>query len=508
VIAGIKEKVEPRDISLRIASLSPAKLEVLFQRLRTRSAPPEIRIIPRKRDTGYLPLSFSQQRLWFLDQLEPGSAIYNVPVAVRIRGGLSYQTMRLVINEIARRHESLRTTFDMVADRPAQIIAPRAAIAVPLVDLGELPAAKREAEAQRLLIEEAQKPFNLHRGPLLRVMLLRLDGEDYVAALTMHHIISDAWSMAILIRETGALYDAFAAGEPSPLEELPIQFTDYTLWQRDRLEDGIIQEQLAYWRRQLAGSLPVLHLPTSGPRPPAQTFRGANEHFILSNELSEAIRELCQREGATLFMVLLAAFKISLHKYTGRDDVIVGSSMANRSRAELEQIIGFLVNSVVLRTDLTGDPTFSELVGRVRETALGAYANQDLPFEKLVEELRPQRTLSHSPLFQVMFDFGNALIEPLQLRIGGLTIAPLHVENGTSKFEMTLFIREMGQQVVGKFEYNTDLFDAATIRRMSSHYQFLLAQVAANPQRRISSLSLIESSQKQEMINSFSDLII
>ncbi|RMF30995.1 MAG: non-ribosomal peptide synthetase, partial [Chloroflexi bacterium] len=398
---------------------------------------PPIEPVPRD---GDLPLSFAQQRLWFLDQLEPGNLLYNLPLAVRLSGRLDVEALERSLSEIVRRHEVLRTTFASVGGKPRQVIAPPKPLPLPLVDLTGLPEARREAEVQRLAQEEARRPFDLAHGPLLRVQLLKLDDEEHVVLVTMHHIVSDGWSMGVFVREIAALYAAFAAGEPSPLPELPIQYADFAAWQRKWLQGETLEKQLAYWKEQLSGSPPVLELPTDRPRPSVQTSRGASFAFALPQDLSQAIQALSQEEGVTLFMTLLAAFQTLLYRYTGQEDICVGTPIANRNRPEIEGLIGFFVNTLVLRTDLSGNPRFTELLKRVREVALGAYAHQDLPFEMLVEALQPQRDMSHSPLFQVMFVLQNVPLEALELP--DLTLRPVDVDRGTATFDLTLSMAE------------------------------------------------------------------
>lgn len=382
-------------------------------------------------------LSFAQQRLWFLDQLQPGS-VYNIPVAVRLTGSLSIPVLQQTLNEIVRRHETLRTNFLTLEGQPLQVIAPTLNLALPLVDLRNFPQFEREAEVLHLAAKEAQQPFDLTKEPLLRITLLLLDQAEYVVLFTMHHIVSDAWSMGILIRELAVLYEAFAAGKPSPLPDLPIQYADFAAWQRQWLQAEVLEAQLSYWKQQLSGNLPVLQLPTDFSRLRVQTFRGATKSFSLPAELTKALKALSQQENVTLFMTLLAAFKTLLHRYTGQHDILVGSPIANRNRAEIEGLIGFFVNTLVLRTNIAGNPTFRELLHQVRKTTWEAYDHQDLPFEKLVEELQPERDLSYSPLFQVKFMLENAPKEDLNLP--GLTLSSIRQENPTAKLDLSLDI--------------------------------------------------------------------
>ncbi|HZI03336.1 MAG TPA: condensation domain-containing protein, partial [Archangium sp.] len=351
---------------------------------------PPLRPVAR---TGELPLSFAQQRLWFLEQLEPGLATYNMAATVQLEGTLDVSALERGFQELARRHESLRTTFRATEKQPVQVIHSEAVLPLPVIDLGELPQAEREAQVRRLAYEEAQRPFDLIRGPMLRLKLLELEDTRHVLLLTMHHIVSDGWSMGILIREVGALYEAFSSGKPSPLPALTLQYADYAAWQRGWLQGEALESQLAYWRQQLAQAPKVLELPTDKPRPPVQSYRGATLTRLMPRTVSDALTALCQREGVTPFMALLAGFQSLLSRYSGQTDVVVGTDIAGRTHADTEGLIGFFINQLVMRGDLSGDPTFRELLGRVRQVALGAYAHQDVPFEKLVEELKPQRDL-------------------------------------------------------------------------------------------------------------------
>ncbi|HKU74240.1 MAG TPA: amino acid adenylation domain-containing protein [Pyrinomonadaceae bacterium] len=437
-----------------------------------------------------LPLSFAQQRLWFLYQWQPDTAVYNIPIFVRLHGRLDIPALEQTLNEIIRRHESLRTTFALNEGRPFQIVAPSLRLTLPVTDLSHMPKAEREAEAQRLALEESQQPFNLEHGPLLRVKLLRLDEEDYVALLTMHHIISDAWSRNVLINEVTALYDAFSKKQSSPLPELPFQYADFAVWQREWLQGEVLEQQLAYWRKQLAG-LAVLELPTDRRRPSVQTFRGAQHMFVIPGPLADRLQALSLLEGVTLFMTVAAAFKILLSRYSGQKDISIGTPIANRNRAEFDRLIGFFINTLVLRTDLSGDPTVRELLQREREVALGAYAHQDIPFEKLVEELQPDRDLSRTPLFQVMFALQNVPRETLALP--ELNLTSFGIELTTAKFDLTLMMEDTSQGLFGAFDYNTDLFDAATMTRMANHFEQVLTAMVSNSDERISRLQLLTS---------------
>ena len=445
-----------------------------------------------------LPLSFAQQRLWFLDQLEPHSAVYNVPGALRIKGPLNLEVLERCFNEILRRHEALRTTFATAEEEPVQIIAPATTACLPVIDIHGFPEQEREDEASRLASEEASKAFDLRQGPLFRTAVIRLSEQDHVLLLTLHHIVSDGWSMGVLYGELSALYRAFVDGKPSPLPDLPIQYADFAVWQRNWLRGEVLENQLSYWKKQLAGAPEVLNLPTDRPRPPEQSYRGARQSIELTGELTQALKTLSRKEGATLYMILLAAFQIVLHRYTGQDDISVGSPIANRNRIEIESLIGFFVNTVVLRTDLSGNPTFRELLRRVRDTALDAYAHQDLPFEKLVEELQPERELSRSPLFQVMFTFQNASWRDLEL--SGLKVSPMWITNETTKFDLTMSVKEEGGRLGLSLQYSTDLFNEPTIARLLDHFETVLTGIVANPDQRIASLPLLTDSEKHRLL--------
>jgi amino acid adenylation domain-containing protein/non-ribosomal peptide synthase protein (TIGR01720 family) len=450
-----------------------------------------------------LPTSFSQQRLWFFSQLEPGNPFYNMPAAVLLKGSLNVETLKRSFQETVRRHEALRTTFCTVDGKPVQVIHPTLNFALPVTDLRELPPAKREAEVQKLTAEAALQHFNLAKGPLLRANLLHLDSEEYILLLTLHHIVFDGWSIGVLLRELAALYEAFSTGKPSPLSELPIQYADFAVWQREWLGGDRARIDLAYWKQQLEGAPPLLELPTDRPRPSVQTYRGAKHSFLLSKALTEALNSLSRKENVTLFMTLLAAFKTLLYRYTGQADIVVGAPIANRNRAELEELIGFFVNTLVLRTDLSDTPTFRELLARIREVTLEAYAHQDLPLEQLMEELQPQRDLSYNPLFQVSFVLQNAPL-PIQ-HLPGMTLTVLEVDNQTSKFDLAVNLEEKPDGISANFEYSTDLFDAATICRMAGHFQTLLEEIAANPDRCIEELPLLTENERYQLLRGWND---
>ena len=485
-------------LGTRIADLSPAKRQLLEQRLKERSLAAFNQRIPRRRPASSAPLSFSQQRLWFLDQYEPNSSVYNVPSALRLKGTLNVGALEHSLNEIIRRHESLRTTFSRMDGEPVQVIAPALSLAVSVVDLRVHPESEREQEARRLASEEAQRPFNLAQGPLFRATLIRLGDDDHILVLTMHHIVSDGWSTGVLYRELSALYEAFSQGKPSPLADLPIQYADFAVWQREWLQGEVLDRQLSYWKEQLEGIPAVLNLPTDRPRPAVQSYRGARQSIELSKELTEGLKALSRKEGVTLFMTLLTVFQTLLHRYTGQDDIVVGSPIANRNRTEIEGLIGFFVNTLVLRANFSDNPTFKELLAGVKETALGAYGHQDLPFEKLVEEIKPERSLSHSPLFQVMFVLQNA--PSIALELDGLSVGSVRLAGEATKFDLTLSISQVTEGLGASLRYNIDLFDSATIERMVDHFQVLLESIVADPEQTISDLPILTDAEKHQLL--------
>ena len=463
----------------------------------------EIPPIQRISRTADLPLSFAQQRLWFLAQLEPDSPFYNIIDTVHLQGQLNLAALEQSFNEILRRHEALRTNFKTVEGQPVAFISSVTSQLLTVIDLAELPATQRETKVKQLALAEAQQPFNLETDTLLRVKLLRLGEQEYVILLTMHHIVSDGWSTSVLVHELATLYEAFCHGQPSPLPELPIQYIDFAAWQKQWLTGEVLESQLAYWRQQLHGAPAVLELPTDYPRPAVQSFRGATHSFRLSPEQTVALKTLSQQAGSTLFMTLLAAFKTLLYRYTGNNDIVIGSPIANRNHREIEGLIGFFVNTLVLRTDLSGNPSFRELLRRVREVALGAYAHQDVPFEKLVEKLQPQRNLSYTPLFQVMFVLQNA--HSLEIELPSLTLSTLESDSGTAKFDLTLYMAETASGMIGSVEYNTDLFEPQTIQRLAEHFQRLLAGIVANPEQRLEELPLLSEAEQQQLLVEWND---
>ncbi len=468
-----------------VAGLAQLILEEQGQAGHDTAFQPEIQPIPRE---GDLPLSPGQQRLWFLDQLEPGTPLYNNFSAIRIQGEISIPLLARSLNHIVERHEILRTTFHEVGGKPVQRIHDHMPVDLPVRDLSDTPEDEREARIRELAIAHARKPFDLTRGPLLRAEALRLGEDDHVLFFTMHHIVSDGWSVAVLIEELATIYQALAAGEEPDLPPLLIQYADFAAWQLERVRSEEMAEQIRWWEEQLAGLEP-LELPTDRPRPPVQTSNGANLWFELPREVYERLNQLAQKEGATPFMVLTAALSTLLHRYTMQDDIALGTPIANRTRVETEGLIGFLLNTLVLRTDLSGDPAFRELLARVRETTLGAYDHQDAPFEMLVDAIQPERDMSRTPLFQVMIDLQPSQLSHLDLP--NLTISLLRIDDGTSKFDMAFSLEDTGETISGYVNYNTDLFVEARIQRMVGHFIRLLDAATASPDLPISQLPLL-----------------
>ncbi|HEU4562902.1 MAG TPA: condensation domain-containing protein, partial [Longimicrobium sp.] len=498
VVSHIRE-VFAVELPLRALFEGPtvSELAKAVEEMRRAELPVLSPVVPVER-TAPLPLSFAQERLWFINRLEPGSPVYNMPVAWRLDGALDEAALERALGEIVRRHEALRTTFAEVDGSPVQVIAPFGAFTLPVEGLSDLGESDREAAVSRRAGEEALRAFDLSAGPLFRAALLRLGEEDHVLILSMHHIVSDGWSLGVIYREMTALYAAYREGRESPLPELAVQYADYAVWQREQLEGEVLDRQLAYWRERLADAPALLELPTDHPRPPVQTYRGASVPVELSPELLERLRALARSEGATLYMTLLGAFQVLLSKYAGSDDVVVGSPIAGRTRAEVEELIGFFVNTLVLRTDLGGDPSFRETLGRVREATLGAYAHQEVPFEKLVAELQPERSLSHSPLFQVMFTLqgiggrGDAL--------PGMKVSGVGEAMEIAKFDLSLDLAATPQGLLGTLNYNTDLFERGTVERMLGHLARVLEQVAADADVRLSRLDLLGEAERARLL--------
>ncbi len=456
---------------------------------------PPIRRVCRSQE---LPLSFAQERLWFLDRFEPGGAAYNVPVAVRLGGELDLARFASALTGVARRHEVLRSRFHEVDGRPVQVIDPVPDLPLRYADLSALPADEREDEAGRLLAAEARRPFDLAAGPLARALLLRLGTGEHLALLTLHHVVTDGWSMGVLLREVGALY------REEDLPELPVQYADYAVWQRQWLQGPVLEAQVAWWREWLGGAPAALDLPLDRPRPAAPSLRGGRRPVSLAAETWRDLQALCRACGATLFMALLAGFQALLSRLTGAEDVLVGSPVANRRHSATEGLIGFFVNSLVLRTSLAGDLPFQRIVERAREAALGAYAHQDVPFERLVEALQPERDLARPPFFQVVLALQNAPMPPLELP--GLELEPVEAETGTAKFDLTLSLIERGGRgASGWLEYSADLFDAASAERIAAAFERLVTAAAANPRERLSDLAVLSPVERRQVLCEWND---
>ncbi|MFN6501591.1 MAG: amino acid adenylation domain-containing protein [Nostoc sp. DedQUE01] len=481
-----------------LSNLSPAKKALLEK---WKGGKFQADTIPKRQIFNNIPLSFSQQRLWFIDQLYHGSSFYNIPIAFHIKGQLNITALHQSLNEILKRHEIWRTTFKLINGQPVQEIARDLTWDLPIINLEYLSNQNWESEVKQLVAKEATKPFNLAKGLLVRATLLRLNEQEHVLLVTMHHIITDGWSCGVFLRELSTLYAAFSTNQPSPLPELPIQYADFAIWQRDRIQGEFLATKLKYWKQQLSGELPVLQLPADRPRPTVTTFAGAKQYFTFSTTLTNALKQLSQREDATLFMSLLAAFNILLYRYTDQEDILIGSPIANRNRAELEGILGLFVNTLVLRNNLSGNPSFRELLHRVRQVTLDAYAHQDLPFEMLVEKLQPERDLSRNPFYEVMFVLQNT---PTSVQeVSGLTLHTLEFDSGTSQLDIFLSMFESQEGLTGCLEYNTDIFDATTISQFIKNYQTLLENIVANPEQHIYDLSLLTPVEEEQLLFKF-----
>ena len=491
------------DVPLRVLFESPTVMGLagyVESAMRTQ-ADNQVPPITKAQRDGFLPLSFAQERLWFLNQLMPDSPFYNVPVVIRLKGQLNVEAFRRTFTEIVQRHETLRTTFSKVGRQPVQVIGPPQPVAMPLVDISGLPESEREVTAKLAASELAQLSFDLGNGPLLRLALIRLDEDEHVGVLIVHHIVCDNWTIGVLVKEVSVLYEAFAAGKSSPLPELPIQYADFAVWQRKWLQGEALQEQLSYWKNRLQGASPLLDFPTDHPRPQRQSFRGARQSVAITKDLSEALKALSRREAVTLFMTLLAAFKTLLMAYSRQKDILVCTPIANRNRSETEGLIGYFANTVAVRTDLSGNPTFKELLGRVREETLGAYTHQDVPFERLVEELQPERSLSHHPIAQIVFVLQNAPMSEVELK--GLSATAMEIANTTAKFDLTFDLWESENGLLGWLEYDTDLFEASTITRMLAHFETVLRTASEYPDIPISDIDLLSTQRKRELISDF-----
>jgi amino acid adenylation domain-containing protein len=461
-----------------------------------------LRIESAQRDE-FLPLSFAQQRLWFLDQWEPGSAVYNICRAYRLRGKLDVGAMGQSLNTVVQRHEVLRTCFPAIDGQPRQVIASSLNVPILLIDLHELPEAERYEKSLQLATEDARQPFDLARGPMLRAKLVRLADNEHIFVFTVHQIVCDGWSMQVLHREFWTIYDALTKDISLALPALPLQYADFAIWQRQWMQDSVLQSQITYWKKQFGEAWPLLNLPADRPRPVQRGFRGSRQAVVLPESLTEAVRDLMRQEGVTLFMTLVTAFQTLLHRYVEETDLVVGFPIANRNWTETARIVGFFVNTLVLRTDFSGAPCFRDLLFKVRESCLGAYANQDLPFDKLIEELRPPRDVAHNPMFQAMFVLQIA--ENSSIGVQGIVSEPVEIDAGTSKFDLTLSLAERHKRLVGIIEFSTDLFDRSTIERMAGHYRTLLGGIVADPNRSISELPILTEAERQQLLIEWND---
>ncbi|WP_420643177.1 non-ribosomal peptide synthetase [Candidatus Leptofilum sp.] len=452
--------------------------------------------IPQRTNLEKSPLSFAQQRLWFLEQLEPGSPVYHIPAAFRLRGVVDTAVLQTSLNQLAQRHESLRTVFVSEAGTPYQKVLPEIELPLNVLDLRR--AANNEQVAEKQLFAETQRPFNLKLGPLFRTTVFQLADDDFIIVFMMHHIISDGWSMGVLFGELTAVYNATVQNETANLPDLPIQYADFAEWQRNWLQGDVLAAQIGYWKNHLHGAPSLLELPLDKPRPNSKTFVGKRQSVTLDKIIADGLQTLARQEGATLFMAALAAFKVLLYRYTGQESVVVGSPVANRNRAEIEGLVGFFVNTLALHTDMSGAPSFRQLLGRVKEAALGAYDHQDVPFEKLVEELQPERSLNYNPIFQTLFTLETAARTPLQLA-GVVNGRSLEVDFGAAKFDLSLSLTAEENGLIGSFVYNVDLFEPETLVRMAGHLQTLAAAIVANPDQPITQLNMLTEAEWQQL---------
>ncbi|NOK23743.1 condensation domain-containing protein, partial [Corallococcus carmarthensis] len=484
------------ELPLRALFEAPT-VEALARRLE-KTARANVTAMGLVRGTAAPLLSFAQQRLWFIDQLEPGTALYNVPVAVRLEGTLRQDILERALREVTRRHEALRTTFAEENGQPIQVIHPEISLNLEQVEVSGADTQEREAQARQRITQEILKPFDLLRGPLFRALLVKLEEQHHVLVVTMHHIVSDGWSLSVLVREVSALYTAFAEGRVSPLPELPVQYVDYALWQRQELQGEALQREVDYWKRKLSGAAPVLELPTDHPRPAVRGNAGASQSFLWPAAFAQGLRDLATREGASLYMVLLAGWQAVLSRYSGQEDISIGSPIAGRTRAEVEGLIGFFVNTLVLRTHVEGGASFRALLKQVRETVLEAQEHQQVPFEKLVEALQPERDRSQTPLFQALLALQN--LPTGEARLPGLTLKSVDLEGRTAKFDLSIFFEERPRGLGVFIEYGTDLFEAATVRRMVEHLRVLLEGVLAHPETRVERLPLLDEGERSQLL--------
>lgn len=488
------------DFAKRLADLSPQKHALLLKLLEQRRGDQHAHQITRQsRDVNRFPLSYGQQRLWLLDQVNPDNAGFVESLPLRLKGEINIRLLHRCFNEIVRRHEALRTTFTDTDGKAAQVVSESLVLPMPIINLAALPEAGRAAKAHSLTVEEGQRPFNLSTGPLIRITLLKLAEREHQLLLTMHHIISDAWSLGVILRELTALYSAFNEGRPASLPELPIQYVDFACWQNELLQGDYFKSQLSYWKQQLAGAPDHLALPTDHPRPPSQTFRGAMLTAELPPQVTGELKALSRIERATLGTTVLCAFLVLLHHLSEQDDLVIGYSVANRPRVEIEDLIGFFVNNLPLRARLTGDPTFRSLLHQVREVSLGAFAHQDIPFQRLVEALRPQRSLSRNPLYQIIFNYQSDEMPAIDLQ--GISISTPELDNQTAVWDLSLLVSvSAGQHLACALRFSTDLFTHDTIRRMLEQFELILHIAIASPDTPLSyfTCKLIEADKRQQ----------
>jgi Condensation domain len=486
-VAGL-QVLKMENANTQTEGLSASK-RALLEKLKSGKYRPalETQSIRPRRIEDSLPLSFAQQRLWLVQQWNPASAAYNISGAIRLTGHLDVSALERSLTKIVSRHEALRTTFQVTGGQPVQVISPPAPVAFGVNDLRNTNIENPLEEAYRLASEDANRPFDLAKGPLFRATLLRLDTQDHVLLLSMHHTVFDGWSQQIFFEEMRECYEAFSKGDAPCLPSLPIQYADYAIWQRAQSEAR--EAQLGYWKRQLDGAPPILELPTDYPRPPKQTFRGDRQSLTLPADLAASLRALARQEGATMFMLLLAAFKALLYRYTGQTDIVIGTPVAGRNRVEIEKSIGVFINMLSLRNRVAGDLRFTQLLKQVFESTLEAYANQDVPFEQLVEELNPPRDLSRTPIFQIAFALQTAPDKAFEL--AGLGCSPLKIESGRARFDLTLFMAEKQQALTATLAYNIDLFKAETINRMLQHFSTILSSIVASPDARLDELDIL-----------------
>ena len=502
----LKPAVADSNLAQQLSALTGAKRALLELRLMKKNQSrekPRQAITPRHLKSA--PLSYNQQGLWVLNQLMPGESVYHSPTAARLRGQLDVPAMKQALRAMVARHDGLRTIFRVVDGEPRQFVEDLT-LDVPVIDLSTLEEAQREAEALKILRHEARRPFDLSVGPLIRAVIVRMRDDEHIVLLTLHHIVTDGWSFGILHRELSSCYEAFAAGRPSPLADLPIQYSDYAMWQREWFEGEVYESQLAYWKQQFATMPPALELPTDHARPSVQAyraFRGDHQTITFSADLTRRIRSLCQKENVTLFMLLIAAYQILLHRYTGEEDVVVGTPIAGRPVPEIENLVGLFINTLAIRAQVSSDSTVREFLNQVKQVALGAYSNQDLPFERLVKELQPERTLAHNPLFQVMFVLQSEEILPLNLP--GITAEHFRIDHVMANFDLTLDITEHGDELVCLFESNADLFERDTIARMMTHFQNVLEGMTADPEQKISDVSLLSEAERRQLLVEWND---